>query len=411
MSFALLGVNSQLQQTVTALGYEAPTPIQRQAIPGILTGHDLIAIAQTGTGKTAAFALPMIQNLLALTPLSERLPRALILTPTRELALQVHTDVLAYAQGTGLSAVLLHGGVSYVPQTRKLHAGVDIVVATPGRLRDHLEQGNLELGALAMLILDEADRMLDLGFSRDVDAIIAKTPRERQTMLFSATFPEEIRNLTQRFLVDPVSIHATPGKVTAQNVTHTLHPVDPRRKLDALFEVVHQHLDEQILIFARTKDRVDEVAKDLISRGVNCMAMHGDRTQAHRTKALARFKEGKVQVLVATDVAARGIDTASLGVVVNFELPHQPEDYVHRIGRTGRAGKAGVAISLVTQGELYLLGPIEHMVKFKLPEVMLEGFATAKLDRSKVRARAGKGNFARTGKPGASPLKSWARIR
>jgi ATP-dependent RNA helicase RhlE len=230
-------------------------------------------------------------------------------------------------------------------------------------------------------------------------------------MLFSATFPEEIRNLTQRFLVDPVSIHATPGKVTAQNVTHTLHPVDPRRKLDALFEVVHQHLDEQILIFARTKDRVDEVAKDLISRGVNCMAMHGDRTQAHRTKALARFKEGKVQVLVATDVAARGIDTASLGVVVNFELPHQPEDYVHRIGRTGRAGKAGVAISLVTQGELYLLGPIEHMVKFKLPEVMLEGFATAKLDRSKVRARAGKGNFARTGKPGASPLKSWARIR
>ncbi len=374
MSFESLGLSPELRQTVKALGYAAPTPVQRQAIPKILAKSDLIAIAQTGTGKTAAFALPLLQNLLATPRKHATAPRALILTPTRELALQVYDDLAAYGKGTGLTGVLLHGGVSYGPQLERLEAGVDIVVATPGRLRDHIEQKNVWLADLEILVLDEADRMLDMGFSEDVGVIIGKTARQRQTLLFSATFSDEVRKLAQKYLVKPASIESTPQKVTAQNVVHTLHPVDPARKLDLLFEVVHKHLTEQILVFARTKDKVDEVAKDLISRGLVVMATHGDRTQAHRTKAMARFKEGKVQILVATDIAARGLDTSDLGIVVNYELPNVPEDYVHRIGRTGRAGKSGLAISLVTQGELRLLAPIEKLIKFKIPVVKFEGF-------------------------------------
>lgn len=384
MSFESIGLTPELRQTVAALGYKMPTPVQHQAIPKILARSDLIAIAQTGTGKTAAFALPLLQNLLATPAKNPGSVRALILTPTRELALQVYDDIAAYAKGSGLRGVLLHGGVSYAPQIDKLTDGVDIIVATPGRLRDHLEQKTLRLSELEILVLDEADRMLDMGFSEDVSAIISKTAHTRQTLLFSATFSDEIRKLAQKFLVSPVSIHATPQKVTAQNVVHKLHPVDPERKLDLLFEVIHQHLDEQILVFTRTKDRADEVAKDLISRGLICMATHGDRTQAHRTKALARFKEGKVQVLVATDIAARGLDTSDLGLVINYELPHLAEDYVHRIGRTGRAGKAGVAVSLVTQNELFHLGPIETLIKFKIPLVTVDGFAPLKFDPKRV---------------------------
>ena len=383
MSFTPLGLSAQLQATISSLGYANPTPVQQQAIPKALARQDLIAIAQTGTGKTAAFALPMIQNLLAKAPKVPGMPRALILTPTRELALQVYGDVTNYAKGTGLSGVLLHGGVSYAPQIDKLVAGVDVVVATTGRLRDHLEQRNLSLANLEILVLDEADRMLDMGFSEDVGVIVGKTPSSRQTLLFSATFSDDIRKLSQRLLVKPASIQASPQKVTAQNVVHKLHPVDPARKLDLLFEVVHKHLNEQILVFARTKDRVDEVSKDLISRGLVCMATHGDRTQAHRTKALARFKEGKIQILVATDIAARGLDTTDLGLVINFELPNLAEDYVHRIGRTGRAGKSGVAVSLITQDEVYLLGPIEQLIKFRIPIVKIDGFSPAKFDLAK----------------------------
>ncbi len=374
MSFESFALSPEVLEAVAGLGYQTPTPVQRQAIPVVLARQDLIAIAQTGTGKTAAFALPMIENLLRLERKHPINPRALILTPTRELALQVYGDVLRYAEKTGLTAVVIHGGVSYEPQLDKLKAGVDIVVATPGRLRDHLHQRNVQLFDLEILVLDEADRMLDMGFSAEVEFIVGKSATQRQTLLFSATFSDEIRKLSQKFLRNPESIQATPQKVTAQNVQHTLHPVEQERKLDLLFEVVHKHLKEQILVFARTKERVDEVARDLLDRGLVVMATHGDRTQAHRTKAMARFKEGKIQILVATDIAARGLDTTDLGIVINFDLPNLAEDYVHRIGRTGRAGKSGIAVSLVTQRELKLLSAIEKVIKFKIPVVDFAGF-------------------------------------
>ncbi len=399
MSFDVFKFAPELERAIASSGYATPTPIQRQAIPKILARQDLIAIAQTGTGKTAAFALPMLQNLLTGARRGERSPRALILTPTRELALQVYDDVVNYANGSGLTAVLLHGGVSYDPQLEKLNAGVDVVVATPGRLRDHLEKRNVRLADLEILVLDEADRMLDMGFSEDVDYIIGKTSRHRQTLLFSATFSDEVRRIAQKYLLKPASIQATPEKVTAQNVTHVLHPVDAERKLDLLFEVVHKHLTEQILIFARTKDKVDEVAKDLISRGLIVMATHGDRTQAHRTKAMARFKEAKVQILVATDIAARGLDTAELGIVINFELPNVAEDYVHRIGRTGRAGKSGLAISLVCQSELRLLAAVEKLIKFKIPVSRFDGFVPKGFDEAVMRAQGQREKAGHKGKP------------
>lgn len=375
MSFLSLGLSPELNSTVKDLGYVTPTPVQRQAIPKVLARRDLIAIAQTGTGKTAAFTLPLLQNLLATPRSRDRIPRALILTPTRELALQVFDDLAAYSKGTGLTSLLLHGGVSYGPQFEKMEAGVDIIVATTGRLRDHMQRNTVQLSGLEFLVLDEADRMLDMGFSEDVEAIVKKAGKNRQTLLFSATFSDQVRKLAQKFLVNPVSIQASPEKVTAQNVTHVLHPVEAARKLDLLFEIIHKHLNEQILVFARTKIKVDEVAKDLLSRGLVVMATHGDRTQAHRTKAMARFKEGKIKILVATDIAARGLDTTDLGIVINYELPNEPEDYVHRIGRTGRAGRSGMAISLLTQAEVRYLTAVERVIKFKIPHVPFEGFA------------------------------------
>lgn len=398
MPFNALGLSSTLQEAVTALGYTSPTPVQRQAIPIVLAKRDLIAIAQTGTGKTAAFALPILQNLLSTPRYNEVRPRALILTPTRELALQVFDDFTNYGKGTGLTGVLLHGGVSYGPQLEKLESGVDIIVATPGRLRDHMQQKNVDLSSLEILVLDEADRMLDMGFTDEVGYIIGKSSRHRQTLLFSATFSDEVRLLAQKYLKDPKSIASTPETVTAKNVTHRLHPVDADRKLDLLFEVIHGHLTEQILIFARTKDKVDEVAKDLLSRGLVVMATHGDRTQAHRTKALARFKDGRIKILVATDIAARGLDTSDLNLVINYELPNVAEDYVHRIGRTGRAGKSGAAVSLVSQSELRFLDAVEKLIKFKIEVVEFEGFKPKNFTRSNARS-----NARSSAKPGQRP--------
>ncbi len=383
MSFTHLGLSNELQETVKSLGYEQPTPIQRQAIPKILDKRDLIAIAQTGTGKTAAFSLPLLQNLITTDRAVEMVPRALILTPTRELALQVFNDVVAYAKDTELTSIVLHGGVSYVPQIEKLDAGVDIIIATPGRLRDLMHQKKVKLFNLEILILDEADRMLDMGFSDDVGVIISKMAKQRQTLLFSATFSDEVRKLSQQYLNKPLSISANPENVTAQNVTHRAYAVDVDRKLDLLFEIIHQHLDEQILIFARTKIKVDDVAADLIDRGLLVMATHGDRTQAHRTKAMARFMEGKIKILVATDIAARGLDTSDLGIVINYELPNLAEDYVHRIGRTGRAGKSGLAISIITQNEVRYLAAAEQLIKFKIPILEFPGFKPKQFDMQK----------------------------
>lgn len=396
MPFRKLGLVPTLVETISVCGYKVPTPIQTQVIPVVLRRADLIAIAPTGTGKTAAFALPLLQN-LALQPKQSpdssttkspsRIPRALVLTPTRELAIQVFQSVLTYGKNLEVEVVNLFGGVSYDAQIEKLLAGVDIVVATPGRLRDLLERGAVDLSNLDVLVLDEADRMLDMGFIEDVEVIINQTAKSRQTLLFSATFSDEVRWLAKKFLRKPESVHASPQEKTAPQVSHVIHPVDPPQKMPLLVHLLEQHPKRQILIFTRTKVKADEVAKALTARGFLCMATHSGRTQAYRTKAMACFKDGRISVLVATDVAARGIDIEDLSLVINFEIPNLPEDYVHRIGRTGRAGLSGKAVSLVTQDELYLLTPIEQLIKTRIPQVWVEGFTPLNFDPRDTKGR------------------------
>jgi ATP-dependent RNA helicase RhlE len=393
MPFSNLGLVPVLVETLTACGYKVPTPIQLQVIPVVLKRVDLIAIAPTGTGKTAAFTLPLLQNLgfksknpdTAVARESVfRMPKALILTPTRELAIQVYESVLTYGQNLEVDVVNLFGGVSYDAQIEKLKSGVDIVVATPGRLRDLLERRAVELSNLRILVLDEADRMLDMGFIEDVEIIINQTPKARQTLLFSATFSDEVRALAKTFLNKAESVHTSPQAKIAPKVTHVIHPVDPGKKIALLVHLIEQPPKRQILIFTRTKIKADEVAKALTARGFMCMATHSGRTQAYRTKAMACFKDGRIAVLVATDIAARGLDIEDLGLVINFEIPNLPEDYVHRIGRTGRAGLEGRAISLVTQAELYLLSPIEQLIKANIPQIWVEGFAPLHFDPRKM---------------------------
>ncbi len=389
MAFKELGLMPSLLDAITACGYKVPTPIQTQVIPVVLRRVDLIAIAPTGTGKTAAFTLPLLQN-LDLKPKNDcenigaksstRSPQALVLTPTRELAIQVFQSVMTYGQNLEVEAVNLFGGVSYDAQLEKLRAGVDIVVATPGRLRDLLERGSVDFSKLRILVLDEADRMLDMGFIEDVEIIINHSSKNRQTLLFSATFSDDVRALAKKFLNKPESMHASPQTKTAPQVKHVIHPVDPAKKMALLVHLIEQPPKRQILVFTRTKVKADEVAKALTARGFMCMATHSGRTQAYRTKAMACFKDGRISVLVATDVAARGLDIEDLSLVINFEIPNLPEDYVHRIGRTGRAGLSGDAVSLVTQEELYLLTPIEQLIKASIPQVWVEGFVPLNFD-------------------------------
>ena len=398
---------TELLAAVADLGYAEPTAVQAQVIPKILTGPDLIAIAPTGTGKTAAFTLPLLQN-LSLTPRLSNAPRALLLTPTRELAVQVYNSVVAYGKHLGLEAMPLYGGVSYDPQIEKMQSGVDIVVATPGRLRDHLERGNLDLSGIDILVLDEADRMLDMGFIEDVELIINATPRMRQTLLFSATFSDDVQALAQKFLRKPSTVRSAPKIVTAPKVVHVIHPVDPEQKINLLIHLIEQPPKRRILVFTRTKVRADEVAKALTARGIFTMATHGDRTQAHRTKAMACFKDGRIQVLVATDIAARGLDIDELSLVINYEIPNLAEDYVHRIGRTGRAGAEGHAVSLVTQDELYLLEPIETLIKSPIPQVWVEGFAPQKFDPRKIMQKSTR-DAAKKPKSRAAKGRRWGR--
>jgi ATP-dependent RNA helicase RhlE len=396
MPFRKLGLVPTLVETISACGYKVPTPIQTQVVPVVLRGADLIAIAPTGTGKTAAFTLPLLQNLglqpknspeSPTTKASSRIPRALVLTPTRELAIQVFQSVQTYGKNLDVEVVNLFGGVSYDAQIEKLLAGVDVVVATPGRLRDLLERAAVDLSKLQVLVLDEADRMLDMGFIEDVEVIINQTAKNRQTLLFSATFSDEVRGLAKKFLNKPESVHASPQEKTAPQVLHVIHPVDPPKKMPLLVHLIEQHPKRQVLIFTRTKIRADEVAKELTARGFLCMATHSGRTQAYRTKAMACFKDGRISVLVATDVAARGLDIEDLSLVINFEIPNLPEDYVHRIGRTGRAGLSGKAVSLVTQDELYLLTPIEQLIKTSIPQVWVEGFTPLNFDPRDTKGR------------------------
>jgi ATP-dependent RNA helicase RhlE len=340
MSFESLGLSPALLRALVETGYETPTPIQEQAIPLALAGHDLLGGAQTGTGKTAAFVLPMLQRLEEMPPSAarNRPVRALVLTPTRELAVQVHDSIRTYGKHLRLTSTCIYGGASMNPQLQVLGRGVDILVATPGRLIDHLERGTVKLNEVQVLVLDEADRMLDMGFLPAIKRILGKIPSRRQTMLFSATFEEQIKKLAMDFMRDPQEVQVSSRNTVATSVTHRAHPVDNSRKRDLLIDILSQRWQEQVLVFGKTKHGCNRLAEQIEKAGITAVAIHGNKSQGQRLRALADFKSGKARVLVATDVAARGLDIPLLPLVVNFDLPMVAEDYVHRIGRTGRAG-------------------------------------------------------------------------
>jgi ATP-dependent RNA helicase RhlE len=377
MSFEKLGLSADLLRAVKEQGYETPTPIQREAIPHILEGHDILAGAQTGTGKTAGFTLPMLQ-LLEARPSGPRRVRALILTPTRELAAQVNESVRTYGKYRPVRTMEIFGGVSARPQITKIQRGVDVVIATPGRLLDHVRQGNIDLSSVEMFVLDEADRMLDMGFIRDIRQIIGHLPPQRQNLLFSATFSKEIRELANKLLDHPAEIQVAPRNTTADRVEQRVYPVDKARKRELLSEMIGRGNWQQVLVFTRTKHGANRLAKQLNQDGISADAIHGNKGQGARAKALRDFKSGKVRVLVATDIAARGIDIDRLPHVVNFELPHVPEDYVHRIGRTARAGQDGTAVSLVCVDELKLLQGIEKLLKRAIAREYVPGYEVDK---------------------------------
>jgi ATP-dependent RNA helicase RhlE len=377
MTFADLGLSAPLLQAVTAQGYEQPSPIQLGAIPDILAGHDLMAAAQTGTGKTAAFTLPMLQRLMTGEPVHARQVRALVITPTRELAAQVHASAVSYGAQLPLRAEVVFGGVKINPQIARLKRGCDILVATPGRLLDLHQQGVMEFDRLEMLVLDEADRMLDMGFIHDVRRIVALLPTKRQTLMFSATFSTDIRRLAQGYLQNPREVEVAQANATADTVEQWVYPVDKDKKPDLLSHLVRSRGWEQVLVFTRTKHGANRLSKRLERDGIAAEAIHGNKSQNARTRALQGFKGGRVQALVATDIAARGLDIAGLPQVVNFDLPNVAEDYVHRIGRTGRAGATGHSFSLVSADEVDYLRGIERLIRRSLPREQIEGFEPA----------------------------------
>lgn len=368
MNFAKLGLIEPLLRTLQQLDYTTPTPVQAKAIPAVLAGRDLMAAAQTGTGKTAGFALPVLQRLaLEGEKVASNSIRALVLVPTRELAEQVHNNVREYAENLPLSTYAVYGGVSINPQMMRLRRGVDLLVATPGRLLDLFRQNAVKFNQVQTLVLDEADRMLDLGFAEELQSVYAALPRKRQTLLFSATFSDQIRMLAGLALNDPLSIEVSPRNATAASVKQWLVPVDKKRKADLFCHLLRKQRWKQVLVFAKTRNGVDQLVECLLAEGVNADGIHGDRPQATRQRALDSFKAREVQVLVATDVAARGLDIDDLPLVVNLDLPIVAEDYVHRIGRTGRAGNKGEAISLVCADEVQLLAAIEVLTRQTLP--------------------------------------------
>lgn len=376
MSFESLGLMAELHRAVSEKGYSSPTPIQKQAIPVVLQGRDLMAGAQTGTGKTAGFTLPLLQRLVETdVPRKGRRPlRALILTPTRELAAQVADNVREYGRHLPLRSTVVFGGVSINPQKMKLIKGVDILIATPGRLLDHVGQRSVDLSNVDILVLDEADRMLDMGFIHDIKKVLALVPRKKQTLLFSATFSEDIKKLANGLLNKPALIEVARQNVTVDTVTQVVHPVDKSRKRELLSYLIGSNNWRQVLVFNRTKHGANRLAEQLNKDGITSAAIHGNKSQGARTRALADFKAGVVRVLVATDIAARGIDIDQLPHVVNYELPNVAEDYVHRIGRTGRAGNEGEAMSLVCVDELKLLKDIEKLIKRVIPQEVIEGY-------------------------------------
>ncbi|RLK50550.1 ATP-dependent RNA helicase RhlE [Alkalispirillum mobile] len=375
MSFDSLGLSAVLLRAVSEQGYSDPTPVQAQAIPAILQGDDVMAAAQTGTGKTAGFTLPMLERLTqSQREGGRRRVRALILTPTRELAAQVRDSVRTYGSKLPLKTAVIFGGVGMNPQIQTLRRGVDIVVATPGRLLDHLRQGTVDLSGVEMLVLDEADRMLDMGFIRDIRKVIAEVPKQRQTLMFSATFSKEIRQLAQGMLQNPTQVEVAARNTAAKTVRQRVHPVSRGEKRALLSNLIQDGDWQQVLVFTRTKHGADRLARQLDQDGLASAAIHGNKSQNARTKALSQFKQGRVRVLVATDIAARGLDIDQLPHVVNFELPNVPEDYVHRIGRTGRAGRGGEAVSLVCVDEHKLLDGIQKLLKNPIDQHIVPGF-------------------------------------
>ncbi len=378
MTFDTLGLSADILRAVAEEGYTEPTPIQERSIPLVLQGRDLLAAAQTGTGKTAAFTLPILERLRvhANTSFSPaRHPvRALMVTPTRELAMQIAESVGAYGRHVPLRSAVVYGGIPIDPQIKELRAGVEILVATPGRLMDHVGQRTVNLSQVEILVLDEADRMLDMGFIPDIRKIVALLPSKRQNLLFSATFSDEIRRLAQEFLNDPETVEVAARNIAAEGVSQIVYPVDRDRKEDLLIHLVKRDKMEQVLVFTRTKLAASRLASYLDRRGVNAVAIHSDRSQPERTRALEDFKRGEVTCLVATDVASRGLDIEELPYVVNFELPFEAQDYIHRIGRTGRAGLSGAAISLVCTDEAELLRAIQRLLKMPLPFQVVSGY-------------------------------------
>lgn len=375
-SFSDLALNEEILRAINELGYDSPTPIQQQAIPAVLAGNDLLASAQTGTGKTAGFTLPILQKLVdAPRSGNNRRPiRALILTPTRELAAQVAENVKEYSCHLNIRSFVVFGGVSINPQMMKLRSGVDVLIATPGRLLDLEHQNAVDLSQVEILVLDEADRMLDMGFIHDIRRVITKLPKKRQNLLFSATFSDDIKQLASKLLNNPVSIEVAPRNSASEQVTQYVHLVDKKRKAELLSFMIGRENWQQVLVFTRTKHGANRLAEHLNKDGIKSAAIHGNKSQGARTRALADFKSGDIRVLVATDIAARGLDIEQLPHVVNFELPNVAEDYVHRIGRTGRAEATGQAISLVCIDEVKLLKDIEKLLKKSIPVMAIDGY-------------------------------------
>ncbi|EMF0717800.1 ATP-dependent RNA helicase RhlE [Citrobacter freundii] len=376
MSFDSLGLNPDILRAVAEQGYREPTPIQQQAIPAVLEGRDLMASAQTGTGKTAGFTLPLLQHLITHQPhgKSRRPVRALILTPTRELAAQIGENVRDYSKYLNIRSLVVFGGVSINPQMMKLRGGVDVLIATPGRLLDLEHQNAVKLDQVEILVLDEADRMLDMGFIHDIRRVLAKLPAKRQNLLFSATFSDDIKALAEKLLHNPLEIEVARRNTASEQVTQHVHFVDKKRKRELLSQMIGQGNWQQVLVFTRTKHGANHLAEQLNKDGIRSAAIHGNKSQGARTRALADFKSGDIRVLVATDIAARGLDIEELPHVVNYELPNVPEDYVHRIGRTGRAAATGEALSLVCVDEHKLLRDIEKLLKKEIPRIATPGY-------------------------------------
>ena len=402
MTFKDLGLSAALVKAVEEKGYTKPSPIQEKAIPHILEGKDILASAQTGTGKTAGFTLPVLQHLSETKHPKYRPLRALVLTPTRELAAQVHDNVREYSKYVDIKSCVIFGGVNAKPQIATLRSGVDILVATPGRLLDLHDRKAVSFKRVEVLILDEADRMLDMGFVRDINKIISFMPKKRQNLMFSATFSNDIKKLASGILSNPVSVETAPQNSTAKKVTHIVYKVDKSKKTEFTIKLIKDGNWKQVLIFTRTKHGANKLTEKLIKAGISSAAIHGNKSQGARTKALKNFKDGTIKILVATDIAARGLDIPLLPHVINFELPNVPEDYVHRIGRTGRAGAAGEAISLVCSEETEYQSEIEKILKEKLNSSIVEGFEPTDTAGPKRAASQSKGSFGKKNKGGNS---------